>query len=296
MTAAQESKSQPPALRVDDYSNVVWTISKTAVKIWAAIWLRLSARDRDLVPTTGPVILAPNHSSYLDPLLTGCTPRRYVRFLAQKGLAKFAPLRWWLAKIGVRLINRDAPSKDVLRSLIAELQAGKCVSVFPEGTRSPDGSIGPFRNGVEFLVRKTKATVVPVGIHGSHKAFGRKAKMVWPRKCVVTFGEPWPAERLLAPGGLEALRREVARLSGLPLREDQDGKPSTATRDKQSTDGPAADASGSVRANRRTDPKVGHPSQRGSAIGIPRRTTSSGPAAPQQPATALFLHSARGSA
>jgi 1-acyl-sn-glycerol-3-phosphate acyltransferase len=152
-------------------------------------------------------------------MIVGSTPGRYVRFLAQRGLASFGPMRWWLRKVGVRLIDRNAPSKEIMRMLIRELKAGQCVTVFPEGTRSRDGSIAEFRSGLEFLVRRTGAAVVPVGVSGSYKAFGRGARFVWPSKCAVTFGEPWPADKVLADGGIESLRREVSRLAGLPLQE-----------------------------------------------------------------------------
>ncbi len=200
------------------YSPFVYGASKLVLLAWCKLWLRLSVEGAELAPRDGPLLAVGNHCSYLDPPLLGIALSRPVRFLAQQGLAKVPPLRWWLHKVGVGLIDRQAPSKDVLRALANALAAGGVVSVFPEGTRSPDGQIGPFRSGVEFLVRRTGATVLPVGIDGTFHAYPRGAAWPRPRRCAVRIGTPWPAERVLAPGGIEALRGEIARLARAELR------------------------------------------------------------------------------
>lgn len=197
-----------------------WNLSKYLVLGFCRIYFRLRVEGRTNVPARGPVLLVANHASYADPPLVGISTSRWVAFLAQVGLAKVGVMRWWLAQVGVTLIDRSAPSKDALRYLSDCLQGGEVVGIFPEGTRSADGAIGPFRNGVEFLVRRTGAVVVPIGIDGAFAAFPRKAKLPRPRKLVVRFGEPWPAERVLAPGGIEALRAKVAELARAPLRRE----------------------------------------------------------------------------
>jgi 1-acyl-sn-glycerol-3-phosphate acyltransferase len=199
-------------------NRICWGLSKGLVLAWAKVWLRLSVEGRSNVPATGAVLLVANHSSYLDPPLVGITFPRWIAFLAQAGLAKVAPARWWLGQMGVTLIDRDAPSKTAMRLIEGSLAAGECACVFPEGTRTRDGLVGPFRSGVEFLVRRTQAIVVPVGLDGPTRAFPRGRLLPRPRKCVVRYGAPWPPERVLAPGGVEALRAEVARLARVPLR------------------------------------------------------------------------------
>jgi len=198
----------------------VYGVSKQLLLWWARLWLRLTIEGRQHVPSTGPLLAVGNHCSYLDPPLLGVGIARPVRYLAQQGLAKFPPLRWWLAAVGVSLIDRNAPSKDVLRALSTALEAGAVVGLFPEGTRSSDGRIGPFRSGVEFLVRRTGATVLPIGIEGSFAAYRRGMWLPRPRKCRVRIGAPWPRERVLAPGGVEALRREVATLARAALQPE----------------------------------------------------------------------------
>lgn len=196
-----------------------WHLSRVVVLGLCKVWFRLRVEGRQHVPATGPVLLVANHASYLDPPLIGITAGRFVRFLAQAGLAKFGPLRFWLRQVGVTLIDRAAPSKDALRLISDCLRGGDAVGVYPEGTRSRDGSVGAFRSGVEFLARRSNAVVVPVGIEGGNRAFPRGKLLPRPYRIVVRYGTPWTAEQVLAPGGLEALRRCVAGLARAPLAD-----------------------------------------------------------------------------
>lgn len=195
-----------------------WNVSKYSVLSLCRVYFRLRVEGRHHVPKTGPLLLVANHASYTDPPLVGITAGRWVGFLAQMGLAKTGFMRWWLQQMGVTLIDRNAPSKDAMRYLADCLVRGDAVGIFPEGTRTADGCVGPFRNGVEFLVRRTGAQVVPIGIDGAYRAFPRGAVVPRPRKLIVRYGEPWPADRVLAPGGTEALRARVAELARMPLR------------------------------------------------------------------------------
>lgn len=213
------SKAAPRATRVIARSPFWWAVSKGLVLTFCRLYFRLRIEGRHHVPKTGPVLLVANHASYVDPPLVGITAGRWVGFLAQAGLARLGPLRWWLGQMGVTLIDRNAPSKEALRVIAECLGKGEAVGIFPEGTRSADGAVGPFRNGVEFLVRRTGATVVPIGLDGNHRAFPRKAILPRPRKLVVRYGAPMSAAEVLAPGGVERLRARVAELAQAPLRD-----------------------------------------------------------------------------
>lgn len=229
--AASTAPQRPVRAQRVQRSAFWWACSKGLVLTFSKIWFRLRIEGRENVPPTGPVLVVSNHASYVDPPLLGISAGRWVGFLAQVGLAKFGPLRWWLAQVGVTLIDRKAPSKDAMRLVADCLQAGEAVGIFPEGTRSSDGAVGPFRTGVEFLVRRTGASVLPVGIDGAFRAFPRGALLPRPRKIIVRYGEVWSAERVLAPGGVEALRQRIAALANAPLR--------TAAPDQRSTTTPA---------------------------------------------------------
>ena len=194
-----------------------------AISRWVAMALLkplflVTARGRDHVPATGPVVLAANHGSFLDPPLVGSWSPRQVRFLARSTLEKIPIVGAWMRWVGTRFVDRDAPSARALQAMIEVLQAGDVVVVFPEGTRTRDGRLGPFKRGLLLLLKKSDATVVPTGIRGSFHAFPRGRKLPRPfRRCTVVFGEPMTAAEVLSPGGLELLRRRVAEVSGQEL-------------------------------------------------------------------------------
>lgn len=226
MTGLREPRADKPgAPRLIRRSPFWWAVSKGLVLAFTKVWFRMRVEGRANVPATGPVLLVANHASYIDPPLVGITAGRWVAFLAQAGLGKLGPLRWWLGQMGVTLIDRSAPSKDALRVIAESLSRGEAVGIFPEGTRSADGTVGPFRNGVEFLVRRTGACVVPIGLDGNHRAFPRKAWLPRPSKVVVRYGAPMSADEVLAPGGVERLRAKVAELARAPLRTPAPGEP-----------------------------------------------------------------------
>lgn len=229
--ASQQAAATPsghsPRARTEPDSEIhlnwfVYRLFYWLFRLGSIVWLRYSVHDRRRVPATGPVILVSNHASYLDPPLLGVAAPRIVRFLAHRGLARSRLLGWWLRAVGVSLIDRSTPSKEVLRKLSGELKRGSCIGLFAEGTRTEDGRVAPFRSGVVFLVRRTRATVVPVGIDGSFAAFPRGARWIRPRKCRLRFGEPWTPEQVLAPGGVEELQRTVAELAGTKVCGEPD--------------------------------------------------------------------------
>ena len=148
-------------------------------------------------PETDPrgVILAPNHSSYLDPPILGISLRRQVTYLAKEYLFRAFFVGWVLRSIGALPIKTQADDFRSIRELIRFLKQGRCVVVFPEGTRSPDGGLREAEGGVGFLAVKSGAWVVPVYIRGSFEAFPRNAKMFRRHPVKVFYGKAFvPAE------------------------------------------------------------------------------------------------------
>ncbi len=131
---------------------------------WLLAGLRVRGLD-NLLP--GPLVLAANHVSNIDPVIVGLAAHREVHFLAKEELFLasrfFARLiRSWNAW-PLRRGSGDAGAIKRCRSLLA---AGATVVVFPEGTRSRSGVTGRFRPGVGLLAQQSRVPVVPVGIAG----------------------------------------------------------------------------------------------------------------------------------
>src|SRR4051812_29069156 len=101
-------------------------------------WGRLEVTGRELLPESGPVLLAGNHDSYWDPVAVGiaAVPRRQIRALAKRELWKVPALGKVLNGMGQIPIDRGAGDAHALDTAISELRKGSCIGVFPEGTRS----------------------------------------------------------------------------------------------------------------------------------------------------------------
>ena len=107
------SDARTTASSRDAFSPCMYAVSKAALHLSALLWLRLRVEGREHVPQQGPLLAVGNHASYLDPPLLGIGVKRRVHFLAQRGLQRFPPLRWWLRKVGVSIIDRNAPDAEL---------------------------------------------------------------------------------------------------------------------------------------------------------------------------------------
>lgn len=183
------------------------------------VWLRLWPKGQRHIPRDGAVIFVANHQSHLDPPLLGSCSPRPVTFIARGTLASNSFMCWLLPRMGTLLVHRDAPAKSQMQTALNVLKQGGCIGVFPEGTRSTDGCVHEFRGGVEFLARRSRAKVVPVGIGGSGRSMGKGKSWPRPTKVSLRFGPPWDAKELKAPDALERLRVAVASLADAPLAE-----------------------------------------------------------------------------
>lgn len=158
------------------------------------------------VPKTGGLIIASNHASYIDPPAIGSFCRmRTIHFMARSTLFK-GFMDWFLTGVGVIKLDRERGGDlKAMKTAIQLLKHGGAVSLFPEGTRSPDGHLQPAKPGVGFLVSKGDAPVVPVYIHGSYDAWSKNSNGWKPAPVTVIFGQLITQEEIRVLGeGREA--------------------------------------------------------------------------------------------
>lgn len=121
----------------------------------------------------GPVILAMNHQSYLDPPLAGIACQRDIYFLARKTLLDIPVFGKILPKLNVIPVDQEGNDRSALKAMLRILRAGAGTLVFPEGARTLDGNLQPAQPGLGFIIAKTLAPVVPMRIFGAHEALPR---------------------------------------------------------------------------------------------------------------------------
>lgn len=148
------------------------------------------------VPAVGPAILACNHLSFGDPPLIGSCLRRPVTFLARESLFATPGFSHLIRSLNAVPVDRDGGGASGLRTVMGRLQAGSAVLLFPEGTRSPDGNLQPFRSGIGLMAIRCEAPVIPIRIFGMYEAWGRHLKFPRPHPVTVKFGQPLTFRRL----------------------------------------------------------------------------------------------------
>jgi 1-acyl-sn-glycerol-3-phosphate acyltransferase len=162
------------------------------------VYFRWRVFNPERVPLKGPVILAANHASFIDPPMVGSGLRREINYLARESLFHVPVLATILRSWNVVPVDRDGGTGRGLRAILDRLEKGGAIILFPEGTRTPDGNLQPARSGVGLTVIKSEAPVVPVRVFGTFEAYGRKMRWPRPRRVIVKYGNPLLFEALRA--------------------------------------------------------------------------------------------------
>src|SRR3954468_7827909 len=171
-------------------------------------FFRLRVIHRERMIQSGPVILAMNHQSYLDPPLAGTTCDRPIYFLARRTLLDVPLLGWVLPKVNVIPVNQEGVDRSAIKAVIRVVQAGNGVLVFPEGSRTLDGNLQAGEPGLGFVIAKTLAPVVPMRIFGAREALPRGGGRLRLKPITVVVGEPiFFTKADLEPGGKEVYER-----------------------------------------------------------------------------------------
>lgn len=151
--------------------------------------VRVSGTER--IPEGGVVLVA-NHQSLVDiPLLLAAFPRE-IHFIAKRELGRIPLFGWAMTAAGNLFVDREDPRDAVhmIRQAGSLLAKGRTVVVFPEGTRSGDGSIGEFRPGAFHIAWKTGFPLVPVYLAGGRRALPKGSLLLHPADLVVRVLSP----------------------------------------------------------------------------------------------------------
>src|SRR5437867_7630513 len=136
------------------------------------------------VPLAGPVILACNHASILDPPLVGSGLHRDINYLARESLFRFPVVGWVLRNWNSVPVDRDGGGAAGLKAILDRLLDGGGIILFPEGTRTRDGCLQPARAGIGLTVIKSTAPVVARRVFGTFAAYARQIRASRPRRIV----------------------------------------------------------------------------------------------------------------
>jgi len=193
MSPARVEIQEPPAPM-----GAVYWIGWTFYRILFATYCRWRFFNPERVPTRGPVILASNHASHLDPPLVGAGLPRALNYLARESLFNMPVAGWALREVNAVPVDRDGAGAAGLRAIFTRLRQGGAILLFPEGTRTKTGELQGARSGVGLVAIKSTAPVVPVRVFGTYQAWNRQMKVPRPRAVAVKYGTVLDLEGLRA--------------------------------------------------------------------------------------------------
>ena len=140
--------------------------------------------------------MASNHASNLDPVALGvAVSPRCLNYMAKYELFKNPFFSWWLYKVGAFPLKRESADLSAIREAMRRVKAGGGLLLFPEGTRSTDGTALKPQEGVGFLTVKLGVPVIPAFVKGTYDALPKGAKFIRPKKVCVYFGRQISVER-----------------------------------------------------------------------------------------------------
>lgn len=202
-------RARPDALVVG--SRPAYRVGRGLLVGYLGLCHRFRAEGLAHLPPSGGVLILSNHQSFLDiPAIAVAAPR-HVAFVARASLARSRFLDWLMRESGCVLIRPNTPDRAALEGMIGHLQQGDCVGVFPEGTRTVDGSLGVFRAGAVVAARRAGVPIVPAAICGAFEAWPRTRKLPRPGPIRVRFGAPIPPD---AEHAIERVRQAIAEMVG----------------------------------------------------------------------------------
>lgn len=203
---------------VDNDLSLLVRLVALVSRIGSRLVCRVRFEGLERIPRTGAVILAANHISNADPVLLGAwiTPAlrsRRIHWLGKRELFDWPVLGWLARRGGVHPVDRSTADVEAFRLASRILEAGWILLVFPEGTRSPTGSLQEAKDGVATLALRTGATVVPIGVNGTDAVWpkGRAFPRPFPRRtATVRVGEPFRVADLVPPDADRRVAKSLA--------------------------------------------------------------------------------------
>jgi 1-acyl-sn-glycerol-3-phosphate acyltransferase len=174
------------------FDKIFYALVRTFFKLFFILYNRLSIKWTAPLPKGMKVIVASNHSSYLDPILVGVAFPRRLRYFAKEELFRSFLFGSIIRILGAVPVSRldNAAAAGALKGFFRLLEAGSDVLIFPEGGRSSDGKLLPLEGGVGLIAAHSKTAILPVYLKGSYQAMKMGAALVKPVKITVIFGKP----------------------------------------------------------------------------------------------------------
>jgi 1-acyl-sn-glycerol-3-phosphate acyltransferase len=178
-------------------NHVVYWLARAVLQPFFLVYFRMQRIGREHIPASGPVIIASNHRSFMDPFVIGMMLRRPTYFVAKTELFRNPIVAWLLSSLGAFPVERGNGDRDAMTTARSILERGDVVVIFPEGTRTRPGALGAPKRGVGRLALETGAPVVPIALIGTEAV--RRGWRIRPHKVRIRAGRPLRFPQVDAP-------------------------------------------------------------------------------------------------
>jgi 1-acyl-sn-glycerol-3-phosphate acyltransferase len=171
--------------------SIPFKVAQAICRVFTSVYFDLKVSGIAHVPRTGGVLLVSNHQSFLDPILLGVRLPRSLSYMARSELFEVNPVFTWLIRsLGAFPVRQTGSAAGAIKEAVERLQEGWALNIYPEGSRTETGEIGPMEKGVALVIRKAKVPVVPVAIDGSYEAWRKGTTIFRPHPIRLLFGPP----------------------------------------------------------------------------------------------------------
>src|SRR3954463_3220774 len=148
-----------------------WDPSKALCRVVTTAMFDFKAHGMENVPRKGGALLVCNHQSFLDPVFVGVRLHRQISFIAKSELFEKPALSWLIRMLNTFPVRRGESDVSAIKEALRRVHEGQVLTMFPEGTRSSTGQLGPIQPGIALIMKRAEAPVIPAVIDGAHRAW-----------------------------------------------------------------------------------------------------------------------------
>ncbi len=168
-----------------------YRVVQFTIRVIMRLYVRIRVRGLENLPQEGPVVVAANHASLLDPPAMGVMLPRPLHYLAKQELFSIPLFGRAIAALGSLPVARGGADRNAIREMTRVLEREECILIFPEGTRTHDGQLQEAKGGVGWIALQIPdAWILPVYIEGTYGSWSRHRKLPRPGRVTVHIGKP----------------------------------------------------------------------------------------------------------